>query len=140
MYYLNETILCLSIYNIGYIIFFIHSIMGSPSKSVIDVYPYLLILSVNRKNKTLQNILLRQKKVIHSISEIVLNLLSHNIPIDNHNKTKLKRYKSQLLILSRRGNFEVKIKILSSRQLLSILLTVSLPFLAQYYDGPKSRK
>lgn len=112
--------------------------MASPT--VRDSYPYLVVLGETIKDLELRKQLLRYKKVLDSLSELTLNLLEQNILLTEAEKKKLKKFRKELLQLSKKYNHQRKYQILTGQQgsgLLTTILSIGLPVLASMLFNKK---
>lgn len=105
----------------------------SVSEVVKKSFPYLIVLNENCKNKEIRNNILKSKKVLCAITEIVYNILKGNIDLTKKNKRLLRNYKKELLLIARKGRNIQKNKILSDQRgagILSTILSVGIPIIA----------
>lgn len=77
--------------------------------------------------------MLKEKKVLNTLSELALNILKQNIAISPKERKKLLKFSKELLLLVKRGREKRKQKALTGQkggQVLSALLKLGLPILA----------
>ena len=110
------------------------------SETVEQSVPVLFLWFQNRRKQVLCAELLRSRKVLNAITEIVFNLLN-TIPLTSQNKKALLVYANELLLLRNKGQHQKKYQLLAQdpkgKKLLSIILSLSFPYLleSKSYNG-----
>ena len=113
------------------------------SSTVALAFPYLVVLYERCENKTLKNQLLKEEGVLHSLTEIIHNLLENRIVITKDQKRALLPYQNALIKLSKKSESSSrKLQILRGargRDLLITVLAITLPAISQklHYNGSK---
>lgn len=108
------------------------------SELVLTSLPYLIVLFESCTNKPLFYSLLNKKKLIHSLSEIVYNLVHNHFKLTGGQKRKLQRHKKYLCILAEKNHFQRKREILKGQRGGSVvhsILSITLPNLILTANG-----
>ena len=104
------------------------------SKTVEQSLPVLFLWFQNRRKQALCAELLRSKKVLNAITEIVFNLLN-TIPLTSQNKKDLLVYADELVLLRKKGQHQKKYQLLAlnpkGKNLLSKILLLTFPYLLE---------
>jgi len=110
------------------------------SRCIEESYPYLKVLAANKRDKELCCHLLQKKVVLRGLKELVHNILHQTFPLTQEDKTRLKKFREELLILASKNCGKRQSDLFTSQrggQLLSTLLSVGLPILAQLLFSKK---
>ena len=109
------------------------STTNTTSETVRKAFPYIVVLHESNRDQKLRKNLLHSKKVLNCLSELIYNILAQNVVLTEGDKKKLKKYKSELIKLARKGGNNQKYTILTGqkgRGIVSTVLSIGLPILA----------
>ena len=105
--------------------------MTKPSYYLKKNFLHLKLLSFPGNSRLLKTEILKSRNIAESFSEISLNILNGNIPLNSNQKRNLKPYKNLLekLVKKELKDSQKQRILIQNNNLVSLLLKVSLPYI-----------
>lgn len=115
------------------------------TRSVNKAFPILLVLSQKLKNKQVRKELLKDKNIIHALSELTLNILKGYVPLTPGDRQKLQKLRANLqkLVATEtpiRKKYNLLVDQKGSGVFLSTLLSIGIPILTKLIKNARNGK